>query len=370
MTTHDTTTLPTDPAPKGKLVTEFIDPATDARWDGFVEKHPFGWLTHLSSWKKVVEESFDHMRGYYPALVDASNGEIRAALPVFEVKSWLTGMKMVSIPWATLSDPLVSCRGEFDLLIGEVDELSRKLGASHVELRTLHAASLIQDEGMSQQPHFKHHYLDLDRNMEALMKSFHRTCVRQRIRRALSSNLTLRIGEREEHLRVMYALHLKNRKSKYLPPQPFLFFQNIWETLFPEKRVSLLLAEHAGKPVAALLLFKFKERVSAEIAHMDDDYRGMSPNIFLFWEAMKRAADEGYRIFDFGRTPPTNQSLLAFKSRWGTKVSNIHFFYYPEEMAKKLTVEHSRRYKLVQVVCKNTPEFLQPYIGRFCYRHI
>jgi hypothetical protein len=28
-----------------------IDPARDPRWDRFVKKHPFGWITHLSGWK-------------------------------------------------------------------------------------------------------------------------------------------------------------------------------------------------------------------------------------------------------------------------------------------------------------------------------
>jgi len=369
MTTHDRILLQGHLPLKSTLTTEFIDPVNDARWDKFVEGHPFGWLTHLSSWKKVVEKSFEHMKGYYPALVDKGTDEIRAALPVFEIKSWLTGRKLVSIPWATLSDPLVTCREEFDLLAREVHDLTEKLGADHVEIRSLYTAAMIDDGIPGERPHFKHHYLILDHDLDRLKRSFHRTCVQQRIRRALGSNLTLRTGDSEEHLKIMYVLHVKNRKQKCLPPQPYIFFKNMWEILYPEKRISLLIAEYDGQPIAALLLFKFRDRISAEVAHMDENFRGISPNIFLFWEAIMQAVHDDYRIFDFGRTAPTNQSLMAFKSRWGTNVTDISFFYYPEKKCHELTEIYSQRYNMIKLLCKYTPDFVQPYIGRFCYRH-
>lgn len=353
----------------GSLVTEFIDPSNDDRWDEFVEQHPFGWLSHLSSWKNVVEGSFDHMKGYYPALVDAGNGQIKAALPVFEVDSWLTGRKMVSIPWATLSDPLVLCKEEFDLLAGEVKKLSEQRGAKHVEVRTLHTAPLIREAGTIAQQQYAHHYLNLEQDIDQLRRSFHRTCVQQRIRRALNSKLNLRIGETEDDLKILYSMHMANRKSKCLPPQPYRFFQLLWQTLFPENKISLLIAELSGNPIATLLLFKYKDRVSAEIAHMDENYHNVSPNIYLFWQAMLQGIEEGYKIFDFGRTSPTNQSLLAFKSRWGTTVSDISFFYYPQEMSKDLTVEYHSRYRMLKRICKYAPDFALPYIGKFCYRH-
>jgi hypothetical protein len=59
----------------------FIEPESDPRWDEYVAQHPHGWICHLSGWKKVLEKSFTHMKGYYPAIVDEA-GTIKAALPV------------------------------------------------------------------------------------------------------------------------------------------------------------------------------------------------------------------------------------------------------------------------------------------------
>jgi hypothetical protein len=351
------------------LVTEFINPASDTRWDSFVESHPYGWLTHLSSWQRILEASFSHMQGYYPALVHPGTGEIRAALPIFEVRSWLTGRKLVSIPWATFSDPLVTSREDFDLLAREVQKLREKLGADHVEIRALHTSGLLDEGEPVNRPNFKHHYLRLHQDINGLMGSFHRSCVQQRIKRAQDCGLTLRIGDSIEQVKIMYAMHLKNRKSKGLPPQPFLLYQNIWKILYPQKKVSLFIAEYRGEPIATLLLFKFKDRVSAEVAQIDENFRSMSPNIFLFWEAIKQAVQEGYQIFDFGRTSPSNQTLVDFKSRWGTNVSDIYFFYNPIEKTQGLVDTYSQRYRFINMVCKYTPEFVQPYIGQFCYRH-
>ncbi len=90
-----------------------------------------------------------------------------------------------------------------------------------------------------------------------------------------------------------------------------------------------LMAEKDGRAVAGLMVFKFKDRVSAEISVSDTDYQHSSPNHLLFWEART----EGYSIFDFGRTAPGNSSLMNFKSRWGTEVSETPHYYFPPEIS-------------------------------------
>jgi hypothetical protein len=45
-----------------------IDPLKDGQWDEFIENHPLGWICHLSGWKRVLEKSFKHIRGYYLVL--------------------------------------------------------------------------------------------------------------------------------------------------------------------------------------------------------------------------------------------------------------------------------------------------------------
>ena len=233
-----------------------INPSADSRWDEFVEGHPLGWICHLSCWKTVLEKRFKHMKGHY--LVLLSNNNIKAALPVFEVRSWLTGNRLVSVPFATLFDPLVSDSDDMNDLLKSTVSLSNKLKTSYIEIRTFASSSLIQDKQFGVQNLYKHHYLRFDTDLEQLKKTFDRTCVRQRISRAQKSNLKLKTGEHESDMQVFYKLYVMTRKRLSLPPQPYIFFKMLWESFSPLKRVEILLAEYQDKVIAGVILFKFK----------------------------------------------------------------------------------------------------------------
>ena len=173
-----------------------LNPVVDARWDTFVENHPLGWITHLSGWKKVLEKSFSHMKGFYLALLHEDNLTLRAALPLFAVKSWLTGKRLISIPFATLCDPLISSHEELEDLLAEAKYLLKEVGGSHMEIKFLKGADFIPDNSFGIHNYYQHHFLILPEDIEKLKSSLHRTCVRQRISRAYNSKLILREGEK------------------------------------------------------------------------------------------------------------------------------------------------------------------------------
>jgi hypothetical protein len=348
-----------------------IDPAADSRWDKFVAAHPYGWICHLAGWKKVLEDTFPHMRGYYLALQDEDAKAIRAALPVFEVTSWITGTRLVSIPYATLSDPLVSSAEDFETLFESVLALLKQVHASYIQIRSHNSQPLIQDPRIAGTYVYKHHYLPLSDDPERLRKNFHRTCVRQRISRALKSGLTLRTADSESNLRDFYRLYVLSRKHLGLPPQPYAFFRSLWQVFFGSGRVCVLLALKGSEPIAGSILLKFKDRVSVEWMVSNSKYRDLSPNHYLFWQAMKSAWDEGFKIFDFGRTSRHNHPLMDFKTRWDTKIVDLPNYYYPSALSAKLAEpESSQRYRLMSAVCRKTPLCMTIPIGRFCYRHL
>lgn len=346
-----------------------IDPVKDKRWDEFVEDHPNGWICHLSGWKQVLEKSFKHMKGYY--LVLLNNNTIKAALPLFEVKSWLTGNRLVSIPFATLSDPLISTSEDMCRLLDSARSLSGKLGTNYIEIRTLKSYSLIQDTHFGVKSLYKHHYILLKEPPDELKKAFDRTCVRQRISRSMKSNLNLKVADNESDLKSFYRLYLMTRKRLSLPLQPYFFIKMLWETFSASKRMEILLAKHKDRAVAGVVLFKYNHRVSIEFSAHDELYRNISPVHFLFWEAIKSAYYEGFKIFDFGRTSHSNKGLMDFKKRWGTTVVDLNHYYYPRETAREMNgKERTLSYRIVKNICKRTPEHLLPIVGRLLYRHL
>ncbi|MBJ6801313.1 lipid II:glycine glycyltransferase FemX [Geomonas propionica] len=347
-----------------------IDPLRNHRWDRFVQQHPYGWITHLSGWKRVLDANFPHMYGYYLVIKDAADG-IKAALPVYSVESWLTGRRLVSIPFATLCDPLVTDAGDMELLSEAVLCLAQCLGISRVEIRTAAAAHLLNRDRFHADCLRKHHSLTLCDDPEQVWQRFHRSCVRQRIARAERCDLHLIRGKRESDLREFYLLHRVTRKRKGLPPHPYLLVKALWQTFGPQGLVELLLCRKGSETVAGLLLFKFKSRVSIEYSAVNALHNDSSPVHFLFWTAIREACLQGYRVLDFGQTSEHNKSLMEFKSHWGAQVTDLPHFLYPNAPPHSSAMgDESMAKKLLQFVCNKAPDTALSYLGDFCYRHL
>jgi hypothetical protein len=349
-----------------------IDPTKSAEWDKFVENHPFGQIYHLSSWKTILESCFKHIKGYYYVLRDIAGNEIEAGLPVYKVRSWLTGNRLVCAPFATLFDPLVSSSSQLNVLSKALIEASHQLNCSHVEIRTHEAGRYFENTDYAASRFFKLHYLSLDSSPDALRRNFHRTCVRQRIARAEKSGLRLKIADQKSDLLDFYNLLIMTRIRRGLPPQPFSFFRALWDEFRPLNLLTILIAQKDGQSIAALLLLTFKDRVSVEFAASNEAFRCYSPIHYLFWKAIKLAHEKGFRIFDFGRTSPNNVSLMDFKERWGTESIDLAHFYYPRQVADgNDRKEENWKYSIIhELISLKIPPAFKKFIGAMCYRHM
>jgi hypothetical protein len=346
-----------------------INPLDDPRWDEFVKRHPWGWIYHLSKWQRVLVSSFPHIKGHCLAVI--KRGRIRAGLPLYSVDSWLLGRRLVSVPFGTLCDPLVTIEDEMRLLIDRAVQLSQELACQRLEVRVTQGAGLLQDDRLEAMFPYVQHFLPLQEDLEKIKKGFHRTCVRQRISRAENSGLDLIVGNSLEDIKTFFDLYVKTRRRLSLPPQPFRFFENIWKIFGPSGEARVLLALKEGKALAGLILLCYGDRVSAEFAGSDARYKDLSPNHFLFWGAIQMAKKEGAQVFDFGRTSPGNKPLMDFKRHWGTSTMDLGEFIHPRNEAKSGNgKEHTWAYRLVKTVCEKTPERWFCRVGEFCYRHL
>ena len=349
-----------------------VDPIEDPAWDAFVAGHPWGQVYHLSGWKRALEASFRHMKGYYLVLREGAGGKILAGIPAFKVSSWLTGKRLVSLPFATLSDPLVSDAGQAGFLLDGILRLSASLRCSRVEIRTLLAHAYMTDPRFDQSNVYVHHYLDLGRDLDSLRSGFHRTCVRQRIAKAERSGIELEWADGESALKDFYRLLIRTRRKNALPVQPYSFIKSLWDAFRPGGRLAILLARKDGPAVAGLLLLKHGNRVSAEFAVSDESFNPLSPVHLAFWHAIRAAREEGYEIFDFGRTSPRNQSLMEFKGRWGTQAVPLRHFFHPAGTARDAgEKEGTWGYRMTRAALSaGRSDLVHRAISAFCYRHL
>jgi lipid II:glycine glycyltransferase (peptidoglycan interpeptide bridge formation enzyme) len=56
--------------------------------------------------------------------------------------------------------------------------------------------------------------------------------------------------------------------------------------------------------------------------------RQLAANDFMYWEVMRRAAERGYRLFDFGRSK-VDTGAYHFKKNWGFEPKALAYQYLP-----------------------------------------
>src|SRR5215213_892093 len=83
-----------------------IDPLADSRWPQFVRSHPHASVFHTREWLDALQRTY----GYTPVAytTSAPGGNLHNAVVLCEVRSWLTGRRLVSIPFADHCEPLVA----------------------------------------------------------------------------------------------------------------------------------------------------------------------------------------------------------------------------------------------------------------------
>jgi len=145
-------------------INQTAKPNSDS-WDHFVHNHPFGWISHLTGWKQVLEKSFDHVKGEILALDNGTPDSIVAGIPIYRVKSWLTGKRLVSIPFATLCDPLISSQEQMLELLEKIMDCKKRYKAAYVEIRALLSSDFMKNMGFGVSHFYKQHYIDLKKDL-------------------------------------------------------------------------------------------------------------------------------------------------------------------------------------------------------------
>jgi len=347
---------------------KIINPLSDTKWDSFVQGHPHGSIYQHSSWMKVLDLTYKHIRPLCFAIED-QEGNISAAIPSFIVKSRLMGTRIVSLPFSSYCDPLVDDKKDLVKLLDCIIKEAENSNVSYYELRAFKSQDLIDDNRLQSHNYHKIHILNIEEGFEKIKRGLPRDIIYSE-KRALKSGIVIRKGCSEQDLKKFYFIHASTRKRQGFPIQPYKFFKNMWEILYPRGYFTLLLAELGGKTIAGMILFKFKDIVSDEIRASIPKYLAVRPNHILLWTGLEMACLEGYHYFDFGKTPPDNKGLLDFKRRWGAAIYDVPYFYYPQVKGMMSLEQNDLKHKLLRSMGKHLPLPLARIMGRLAYHHL
>src|SRR3984893_16596959 len=87
------------------LAVHEIDPLADARWDQLVALHPNASIFHTRAWLEVLQRTY----GYRPVVYATTRGtQLEEAVVFCRIEIWLTGRRLVSLPFSDHCQPLAS----------------------------------------------------------------------------------------------------------------------------------------------------------------------------------------------------------------------------------------------------------------------
>lgn len=280
---------------------------TDPRWAEFVARQPTATPFHHPDWGRLVARCYG-FRAFAITTSDAT-GEIRAGLPVVEVRHLRGAPKWVSLPFTDYCPPLLSAPEEEGPLSSALLEASKAAGVQRVEARAPLADTAPASKAFR-------HVVALDGDPDKVYARFRRQ-VRQQIRQAENMGVTVRTATSpEDLLDTFYHLHLRTRRRIGVPVQPRRFFRMLWDSIVTTGLGLIFIAEVSGQPIAAQVCLAWNGTMVGKFSASDDKAWSLRPNDLIIWHSIKTAFELGCRYLDMGRTDAENKGLRAFKRSW------------------------------------------------------
>jgi hypothetical protein len=234
-----------------------IDPMTDARWDKFVAMHPQASVFHTRGWLDALQKTY----GYEPIAFTTSrpSDEVRNAVVFCQIKSWLTGHRLVSLPFSDHCELLSDSDENIEFLLHHVRSTVICQGLRYLEIRPAAAIPLRDCEKFQFLPTSRYvlHTLDLRPDLDTVFLSLDKDSVRRRVKRAERAGLMERCGRTESLIQDFYKLFVLTRRRLHIPPSPIKWFRNLVNCL--GDALEIRVAYRQDTPVAAVLILHFRE---------------------------------------------------------------------------------------------------------------
>ncbi len=309
------------------------------------------------AWHKTIAAAYG-FKPYYIMLENHYPKPATCVLPVMQVnsRSW------VSLPFTDCSIRLM---GDADNLAELTDALNlfrKSVSAKTMEIRW----SLSAGKNAFLGEKFYWHTTVLSPDSELVFKCFKRTQVQQCIRRAEKEGVTLRMGTTWDDVRLFYKLHLNNRRRLGVPIQPLHYFRGLWENLINQGLGFIIFAYHEKQLLAGAVFLHWNHTLTYKYSASDPRFWKLRPNNLVLWEAIRWGCENGYHVFDWGRTDMEDEGLRDFKLGWGSEEKILQYTILADRPPPPSGQGMLR--KAMKIVIQGSPLFVCQVKGEMFYR--
>ena len=340
-----------------------LDPITDPRWPELLHGDERASIFHTRGWLQALRKTY----GYQPIVLTTSSPEqpLANGLVLCSVKSWVTGKRLVSLPFSDHCQPLGDVEGSFDEMISYLQQLTKAGSFKYFELRPRTQLSRCSDR-LSESDAYAFHAIDLRPSEDALFQGFHKDSIRRKVTRAQREGVTYAVGSTEKLLRDFYGLFVMTRKRHGVPPSPFAWFRNLIDSA--GEKAEIRIAAKDDVPVAGLFTLKHNRTIVYKYGASDERFSNLGGTPFLFWKAILESKAEGFEEMDLGRSDLDNEGLIVFKNRLGGTRSDLSYWRLPIKSARTQSVLPGL--EIAKKVFAIVPDSVRIGVGNLLYKHL
>jgi CelD/BcsL family acetyltransferase involved in cellulose biosynthesis len=339
---------------------ELIDPFTDPAYEALVTSSPDAEIFHDRLWLELLRDEY----GYEIGALAVRDGEtLEAVIPFAEIKSRLTGNRLVALPFSDHCPPVLAGGDGLEALGLLGDGLAAHAHQRRYDL-TVHAALPSVPAGHVAERFVTHRLAlagDADAAELATAKNF-----RQPARKARREGLVVERRSDVLGLEDFYRLHLETRRRLGVPTQPRSFILR-FERLFAAGRGGVWVVRDGAEPIAAAIFLTHGRTVTYKYGASAASALRKRPNNLLLLEAIREHADRGFERFDFGRTDLDNEGLRKFKRSMGAEEIPLAYTYLNEPAPLGAP---SLKERLMSKTIRRGPTVVGRLAGEVLYRHV
>ena len=275
-------------------------------WEDFLKATPRGTFYHSLKWRNVMERSFSHPTIYF--VVKDQNGRLVGICPTVILTSGHLRI-LDSLPYSDLGGPVIEKRyiKEASLsLLRFIEEFSWEKGISCAKMCFLRGES--EQFFKSSRCYVNNNTGVVELDLKAKPSDFiwnkiFRKKHRKKIKRFERDGFQVREASTKSDMKEFLTLYYRNIKHIGGRARPYMFFENVWNLLYPEN-FGILVVEKR-RMVGGLAFFKHRETIYLTFLGMDRELLSSRYTVApaLYWSAIKWAEKNGFRYVCFGSTP-------------------------------------------------------------------
>ena len=343
-----------------------VEPTTDVRWTRLLERYASASVFHSVAWLKALQLTY----GYEPVAFTTSppTDELKNGLVFCRINSWLTGCRLVSLPFSDHCEPLYDSAEDGSFLLHNLQASLEHQEWKYLEVRSVNVnfCQTCGDSGFQPASTYFLHVLDLSQDLDGVFRSLDYDSVQRRIKRAERAGLVEKCGRSDDLLEEFYTLFEITRGKHQLPPIPYAWFRNLIQC--QDRALEIRLAYKDEIPISAILTMRFKDAVYYKYGGSDPRFNRFGAMPWLLWRAIAAAKSNGTIRFDMGRTEEDSIGLLTFKNHWVPQPKRLVYWKFPK--TSFLDSVNGWKLKTAKRVFSCMPTRLLRIIGKLAYRHI